>query len=213
MIGFNILISGVRTGIAALAIGYIYFLIRFRKFKLIFFTLLSISILAVVVQTNDDLSDLFASFTDVSGTKSNVQGSSISLRLDQLEGAIHEIKGVELVGKGYGWNSYYQLKNGEHPTLIAFESLVFVVLCNSGIIGALIWIIFFVLLFRLQRNILKAKQDIFLMDSFVIVYAAYAVGTGEYGYIQIFAIYYTFFLAYLLNNQQLNLIAPEKLND
>ncbi|HEY3388164.1 MAG TPA: O-antigen ligase family protein, partial [Prolixibacteraceae bacterium] len=135
LIGFNILISGVRTGIAALAVGSIYFLIRYRKFKLIIFALLFVSVFAIVIQSNEDLSKLFASFTDVSGTNSEVKGSSISMRLDQLQGAIHEINGIELVGKGYGWNSYYISKHGDHPVLLAFESLVFVVLCNNGIIG------------------------------------------------------------------------------
>lgn len=210
LIGLNILISGVRTSIAALAIGSVYFLVRIKNFKLLIFAILFISIFSVVVQSNDDLSSLFASFVDVSGTASNVQGSSISMRLDQFDGAIHEIKGVEFAGKGYGWSGYYQLKHGDHPKLLAFESLVFVVLCNSGFIGVLIWIIFFILLFRLQRNILKAKQDVFLMDAFVIIYAAYATGTGEYGYIQLFAFYYTYLLAYLFYCQEKNVCAKYK---
>lgn len=202
LIGFNILTAGVRTGIAALAIGFLYFLFRIRNFKLILSTLLLLIIMSVVVQTNDDLSNLLASFTDVSGTNNSVKGSSISMRLEQLVAAIDEIKGVELVGKGFGWTNYYLSTNQSHPILLSFESLIFIVLCNSGIIGIFIWIIFFILLFRIQRNILKSKQDIFLMDTIIIVYSAYAVGTGEYGFIQQFSFYYTYLLAYLFNLQR-----------
>jgi len=201
-IGFNILISGVRTGIAALTIGFAYFLIRYRKTKLLIWTFVLLSGFIIVIKSNDNLSSLFSTFTDVSGSIEDIKGSSISMRLYQLQGAIEEIKGYEIIGKGYGWNSYYQSLHGEHPTLLAFESLIFIVLCNSGIIGSLIWIIFFMLLFRLNRKILELKIDIFLIDTFIIVYAAYAIGTGEYGYIQIFALYYTFLLAYVYNKQQ-----------
>ncbi len=201
LISFNILISGVRTGIAALAIGFFYYFIRYRNFKVIGWGIALILILALVVQSNDDLMNLFASFVDISGTKSSVQGSSIALRLEQLQGTLNEINTHFLVGKGYGWNNYYLSTHLTHPVILAFESLVFVVLCNSGILGACVWITFIWLLYRLHRSILKAKDDYYLMDVLVLVYIAYAIGTGEYGYIQFFAIYHSFLLAYLFNNQ------------
>jgi hypothetical protein len=195
---FNLLISGVRTGIAALIIGFIYFIIRNRQIKIVLSGIALVSLSYFVINSNKDLSNLFKSFTDVSGTKSNVEGSSILMRLVQLQGAISEISGSEMVGKGYGWNDYYISKYGDHPILLAFESLIFVVLCNSGIIGMFIWIIFFISLFKLHRNYLKNRQDIFLMDTFLIIYIAYSIGTGEYGYIQIFSVYYVFLIASLI---------------
>jgi len=85
LLGFNIFISGVRTGIAALTIGFIYFLIRNRNIKLVLITILTITALSLIVQSNESLSNLFASFTDVSGQKSNVSGSSITMRLVHLQ--------------------------------------------------------------------------------------------------------------------------------
>jgi hypothetical protein len=202
LIGFNILISGVRTGIAALTIGFIYFLIRNRNIKLIILTLIAVTAIALVVQSNEELSNLFTSFTDVSGQKSDVSGSSITMRLDQLQGAINEIEGNELTGKGYGWTGYYMSLNGTHPVILAFESLIFMVLCNSGYLGLMVWILFFFFLFLLNRKILALKTDIFLMDTFIMVYAAYATGTGEYSYMPFFAFFYSFLLGYLLSNQQ-----------
>lgn len=66
--------------------------------------------------------------------------SSIALRLEQLQGTLNEINTHFLVGKGYGWNNYYLSTHLTHPVILAFESLVFVVLCNSGILGACVWI-------------------------------------------------------------------------
>lgn len=199
IICFNILTSGVRTGIAALVIGFVYYLIRRRSFKLIILESILVIALVIVVQSNKELSNLVNSFVDVSGQESDVQGSSISMRLIQFRGALEEIKGHELFGKGYGWTTYYMAMYGDHPILLAFESLLFVILCNNGYIGLLIWIFFFILLYRLHRNILDNKADILLMDTFVIIYLAYAIGTGEYGYLQFFSIFYSFQLSYLYN--------------
>jgi hypothetical protein len=211
LIGFNILISGVRTGIAALAIGFIYYLVSYRNIKLIILTLVALLVMIIVIQSNESLSNLFTSFTDISGQKSDVSGSSISMRLNQLQGTINEIQGNEWAGKGYGWTGYYMSSNGVHPVILAFESIVFMVLCNSGFVGAFIWIIFFLLLYLLNRKILTLKIDIFLMDTLIVVYAAYSIGTGEYGYMTFFAIFYSFLLAYLLKNEKYEIHAAQNI--
>ena len=119
------------------------------------------------------------------------------MRLDQLQGSLKEIKDHPMVGKGYNWNGFYRLKYGDHPVILAFESLIFIVLCNSGYLGAAIWIIFFLLLLRVHRRSLRKKENIFLVDALVIVYGAYAIGTGEYGYLSFFALYHVFLILYL----------------
>jgi len=210
---FNLLTSGVRTGIAALMIGAVYYFFRNMHFKMILYTALLVIVSYTVISSNNDLSNLASSFSDFSGEKSDVKGSSISMRLNQLSGSFKEIRGHELVGKGYSWNSYYQLKHGDHPVLFAFESLIFVVLCNSGIIGIFIWSIFFILLFRLQRKKLKFKKDIFLMDVFVLVFIAYAIGTGEYKYLEIFSLFYTLLLLNLIRYNKNDKINKNKKNE
>lgn len=206
ILGFNIFISGVRTGIAALTIGFIYFLIRNRNIKLVLITLLIITALSLIVQSNESLSNLFASFTDITGQNSNVSGSSISMRLNQLQGSLDEISGDELVGKGYGWTGFYLSSYGVHPVILAFESLIFMVLCNSGFLGLMVWILFFFLLFQVNRKILNSYADIYLMDTFIIIYAAYSTGTGEYGYMPFFAFFYSFQLGYLISTRQSEMV-------
>lgn len=201
LILFNMLISGVRTGIAAVALGGFYFLIRYRKFKLILASIALIAVAAIVINSNEDLSNLFASFTDVSGQNSDVSGSSIPMRINQFNGALKEMEGHELVGKGYEWSAYYQMLYGEHPVLLAFESLVFTVLCNSGIMGVLIWAAFFVMLFHVQRKIVKTKSSVYAMDAFVIIFLSYSIGTGEYGYLKFFSTFYAFLLGILRANE------------
>lgn len=205
LIAFNVLISGVRTGIATLLIACTYYLFMIRNFKAFFYGALLVLLGYTTISTNPDLSNIFTSFIDIKGTKSDVKGSSISMRVEQLEGVFNEIRGNELFGKGYGWTTYYQSLNGDHPVILAFESLIFVVLCNNGLIGLLIWIIFFLLLFKLHRKLIKSKNDILFLDILVIVYLAYSIGTGEYGYMPIFTIYYSYLFAYLLYHQKLQI--------
>jgi hypothetical protein len=192
---FNIFISGVRTGIVALGIGFSYFLFKEKKIKII----LSICIIIFfIISNNEDLSNIFNSFIDVNGDKSSIYGSSISMRLNQVEGVFQEISGLKLfTGKGYDWSDYYLLNYGTHPTILSFESFVFSALCNSGLIGIGLWLIFFSLLFRLQRKMLSVKTDIHLMDTMIFVYIGYIIGTGDYNYLFPFAIYYTFLMSIL----------------
>jgi hypothetical protein len=200
---FNLLISGVRTGIASLSIVGIYYLFMNRNYKTFFFATILVFSGYLIISTNQDLSNIFSSFTDVKGTKSDVGGSSISMRLEQLEGVFKEIKHNELFGKGYSWTAYYQSIKGDHPVILAFESLVFVILCNNGFIGLFLWSIFFLLLFKLNRKIVQVKTDILFLDMLVLVYLTYAIGTGEYGYLPIFSIYYSFLFAYIFYHQRL----------
>lgn len=197
LLGFNLLFSGVRTGIVVLIIGYVYFIFMNRRFKIAGYGLFFFIFLYIIISLNTDLANLFYSFFDIYGTEGYAKGSSIALRFDQLQGVFNEIKGFELLGKGYGWHNYYISKFGDHPTIVAFESLLFIVLTDSGIIGICIYIVFFSMLFRLHRNLLEFKMDVILLDSFVIVYIAYTIGTGEYGFIQIFSLLYTFLLSSL----------------
>jgi len=203
LLGFNVLISGVRTGIATLVIVGIYYLFMKRDFKIFFIASIVVLSGYLIISANQDLSNIFNSFTDVKGNKSDVEGSSIALRIEQLEGCFKEIRGIELFGKGYGWTTYYMSIKESHPIILAFESLLFVIICNHGYLGLFIWIIFFCLLFKLNRKMIKLKNDILFLDIIILVYLIFALGTGEYGYLQIFSIYYSFLFSYLFYHQRI----------
>ena len=197
LLGLNVIVSGVRTSIAALIVGMFYFLIMNKKITQIAIASIFIIVSYFAIINNPDLSNLFASFTDVQGNKSDVNGSSIQARLEQLNGSITEVRGHELVGKGYNWHGYYLMEHGKHPVIWSFESLLFVIICDNGFLGILVYIIFFFLLLSVQRQFLKSRENILLMDLLVIFYFAYSGGTGDYGYMAFFAIYYIFLMQYL----------------
>jgi hypothetical protein len=208
-VGFNILISGVRTGIATMAIAFFYYMLQKRNWKIFAFTFIAAIIAFFVIESNESLSNLFSSFTDVTGKKSEVKGSSITMRLNQLQGAFDEIEDHLLVGKGYNWSNSYLAVNEVHPVLLGFESLIFIVLCNHGLVGIGIWVTFFILLFRTQRKMELSRDDVLLMDCMVIIFFSYAILTGEYGYLSFFAAYYVFLMSWLIHSESEQLVEDE----
>lgn len=199
---YIVVISGVRTGIAALLITVVYFLIMNRKFKYFMWGGIVILVLLVVVNSNDMLHQFFLSFIDIKGTSSDVAGSSVSMRLNQLQGVIDEIKHNPFTGHGYGWTDFYSVQYGSHPVMLGFESLIYSILCNSGFIGMGGWILFFILLVRLNGNFLKVRENRILMNTLIVFYVGYCIGTGDYSYQQYFAIFYSFLLSYLYQSEK-----------
>ncbi len=204
LFAFNLLISGVRTGIAALIIGCIYIIIASRKLKLLLLGIIVVSLFYCVIKLDSDVNAIFASMIDVSGDKYDMHGSSIPMRLNQLDGTIAEIQQNGFwAGKGYGWTNYYFKTYGVHPVIGCFESLIFYALLNSGVLGAICWSIFFLLIFRSNRKHITSKQDVFLLDAYTIIYISYAIGTGEYGYLAFFSLFYTLLYADIFSNNKL----------
>ncbi len=186
----DMLLCGVRSVIVATSVVGLFYLFYLRKFK-IFFTFLMIGgALWIITTFSPWLSNYLGSIFDEGS--SNVSGSSLEMRLSQLEGCFVEIKDAFLEGKGFGWVGYYLSQNEGHPTILHFESLIFVVICNSGMVGVLLWFVMGTII--LKYNNRRIRPIAALLHSLFIFYIAYACITGEYGYMQYFIIFYILML-------------------
>ncbi len=183
----NLVLCGVRSAMVALFVSFIYFLVANHKGKMIFAVLFFALICYCIINSNEVLSEHFNSM-NINNTD-NVTGSSIDARLMQLKGTFNEIKDCFLIGKGYCWHQYYMSIHKTHPTILAFESLIFVALCNGGIIGLLLWILFIINTMRFNKRNLQREQYITL-NSMLLGYFAYVCVTGDYGYLKFFMIMY-----------------------
>ena len=114
--------------------------------------------------------------------------------MSQMEGCLIEIKNNPLFGKGYGWTGYYEKNFGDHPIMLAFESLAYVVLCNSGFVGVIIWIVFIAMYLKKAKLFLKNKDLCNSAITLMVYYVAYSMITGEYGYMKFLVLFYTFIL-------------------
>jgi len=198
LIIINMIICGVRSTILASLIGLIYYIFAIKKFKLLIITTLFTLISYIIIINNSELSNILSVFIEGGANNSTIKGSSIELRMSQLFGSFDEIKYCFLQGKGYGWNGYYMIQNGAHPVLLGFESLVFIIFTNSGLIGIFLWIGFIYAVLNTNRKILLNRNHILIIDVLLITYIAFACFTGEYGYMRIFMIFYVLMLAFLM---------------
>lgn len=197
----NALLHGVRSTIITIFATTCYFLYKHKNFKLILTTCIIFSIIALIISQNQALSDYVLSITDINSKKTAVTGSSLDMRIEQLNGAIKEINNSQLVGKGYAYNLYYYETQGNHPVLLAFESLIFVVLCNYGYIGVVIYILTVFLYFR---NLSKYINDIngkIILQCLYICFLIYTLFTGLGSYMKYFMIIYiTIYSTYFSNS-------------
>lgn len=182
------LFCGVRSCIGGLVVAVAFYLLMSRNIKVGVLTLVLGLIVYNIVLKMPGLSDYLSSITDINNTQGNVSGSSVEMRLDQLNGCLVEIRNNPILGKGYGWDGWYKSNFGDHPVILSFESLIFVILCDNGFLGFVIWGI---LIYMVVRNNKKFHLiDTAIANSLLVFYIAYSCITGEYGYMQYFLIFY-----------------------
>lgn len=200
LIGINLMVSGVRTGLLTTGVIMILYVLSTRNSKVLIKSLLGIAALIIILSLASDLFfDYLTSAFQIFG-KSEIKGSSASMRIDQLAGSFNEIEGVELVGKGYGWTRHYLSSVGSHPVILAFESLLFVIICDNGLIGVFIWLLFAIMFYFNHFNNFSPKNRS-LLNLFVLIYFLFSSVTGEYDYMQFFVVYYTFLATYLRKHE------------
>lgn len=190
-----IVTSGIRTPLVAIGLTLIVALINLKNKKLaIIVSFLFVLGLFIVPLISPTLSEYLGSAL---GTEdSTTSGSSISMRIDQFLGCFDVIKDNMVFGNGYCWTSVYLSKYSQHPVLLCFESLAFSVLCNDGIMGALIWAFFVCYYFVMVKKNFKNRELQTLYLSLFAFFIFFALITGEYGYMHYFMLYYSVSLGF-----------------
>lgn len=187
-----IFLCGIRSPIAALLATILAFLFFIHKTKLMvqvgFIATIGYLIIMSIPELSYYVSSIFSDRQALEG------GSNLEMRMKQFEGCLYEIKDNPLFGNGYKWVDFYKEQYGDHPVLLAFESLVFVVLCNCGFVGIVIWTFFLFRLFLNTKNLIKSKNDMVCLLSLVVYYLAYTIITGEYGYMKFLILFYVLIL-------------------
>ena len=190
--------SGIRTPMVTLVVSVTIYALCLRKFKVFFciivFTILGVEIISKIPELAGTVESIFDSGKDV-------QGSSFNVRLSQFYGCLDEIESCPWFGKGYGWTTYYLSQNETHSVILAFESLVFVLLCNWGVLGCILFVYGY---FRFTKNSIKLMPDMeskSVIVTFVATFLTYCILTGDYHYTIMFMIIYTMII---VNNCDLN---------
>ena len=187
-----IITSGVRTPIVALSITYFAMLLYMRNFKIFLYSILFIGVIIVLIsilypESIDYILSIFNS------DSSNIGGSNLSMRLDQMNGCFDIIRYDILTGKGYGWTALYNSIKGAHPKALWFESLIFVILVNTVVLGFLIWGVFIYKYYKYITNTFKYSFDRAIMLSLIFYYLIYCSITGDFG-MNYFLLYFVILL-------------------
>ena len=186
----DIIVCGVRSVIFATFFAILILLMQSRSYKLLLATVIGGAILYAFIAFSPTLNNYIGSI--FAGNDSSFRGSTLTMRLAQFDGCLHEIQYSFIEGKGFGWTNYYLTHFDSHPTILYFESLVFYILCNSGIIGVILWISMGTLIVR--YNNWSGQAVAALLNSLFAFYIVFALITGEYGYMQYFIIFYILML-------------------
>lgn len=184
--------SGIRTPLIAFFIATVTYLFFIRNFK-VAALIIVLGIAGMLVISS--IPELRGTIVSIYDKKSDVDGSSIDMRLNQLEGCFKEISDCALMGKGYEWSMYYIGKNGSHPTILSFESVVFRVLCNWGVLGLLLYIFSYFRLSVRTFKMLPNQDSKALSLAFIFAFLAYCVGTGDYQYTTLFMLFFSLFIS------------------
>lgn len=181
---------GVRTPIAALFVTLLFILLYYRKYKyFVYASALLFMFFYVLPFFSTELVEYADSIIN-SSNEINTKGSSLEMRLNQFNGCLDIVKDSLFFGKGLGWTGWYLSRYEFHPQALCFESLLFSVLCNMGLIGIIYWIALgFTVCRTIRKNIIE-KSNRAILYSLFVYYLAYVGITGDYGYIPQFLLFY-----------------------
>lgn len=195
-----ILVSGTRTPIGALGVTGLFIILYLRKFKFFIYGLTAFIVVIYGTQMiSSEAGEYMASI--ISSDDSNTRGSSITMRLEQLEGCLDIVKNDFLFGKGYGWSNWYNVTYGTHPKALWFESILFTVLVNTGVLGLILW---GAVIRGYYKYISLKIKDTYTRTIFLalfLYYLVYSLITGDFG-INYFLIFYVVLLGLLSQIQQ-----------
>ena len=188
---FLMVVGGVRTILVAMFVTIFVYLLQNKKVKYAFYSLFFFVAAYNVLSFFPELFSYVSSVSDVNSK--DVSGSSIALRLRQLQGSMDISSDNPLFGLGHGWTSEYLRNKGSHPVCLHFESLLFMIICNYGFCGFIMWGVFIYLYIDGNKKYVRSSR--ILLNSLMVLYVSFSCITGEYGYMKYFLLFYVLMLA------------------
>lgn len=197
------IISGSRSTILPLFLIPVIDLLYHKKEKLILYILGFIVIIPIIISfVPSKYQSTFKSLFFFWQNNNNISGSSLDLRLEQLNFCFRIIEDSPILGKGFGYIRDFGSKFTE---MFGYESFLFQTLVENGILGS---IIFFGLFWTLTKYLYKQCKNRYQKAqslSLCICYSICIFLTGiSYSTFSFFIILY-FMTLYSLRNQNISL--------
>jgi hypothetical protein len=189
LVMINLLICGVRSGIFAFFAGLLVFFTRSssRSILILFSCVLFLFLIGIDTSIFGQYQPYVDSIVHFADTEKNIRGSTVQSRLSQLDGAVNLwVNGGLIVGKGFGWCANYYATKGDHPAVLGFESIVYIVIIDSGVLGIILWTWLFYSFFRLNHlyshnRDVKFNINYRIIESLIVSFIVFLTATGIFG--------------------------------
>ena len=141
----------------------------------------AIFILTIIAMQNKTVREVYESnikttilfWDDNLANEKGVTGSSLGMRIEQTEALFGIVGSYIIQGRGYGYMKEYAKKYEGKTDIRSFESIIFQVIVESGVLGLIIWFLFFLKLY--QRTSIRGNRDVLV---FHIMYLSSLLLTG-----------------------------------
>lgn len=180
-------LTGTRSAIVAAGIGFglYYAIISGKKLPLYIVLLVGIFyIFEIDTYINSDKGSLLYAVTHIFEQNDEIGGSSVELRLQQLNGTFDmvfsEIQTC-LFGKGTNWCYKYSDLHGLHPVLAGFESILFKWPIEYGIVGFMLFLsVVFIKQFYIFNTNFKMTKGVLFFKCSIVSFLIFTIMTGHY---------------------------------
>jgi len=181
---FGVFICGCRTVwmSAALSIAC-YSMWAFKLNRNVMYGIVALILLVIAYNTVPAVEEKVNQVTDAFVEDSETKGSSIQMRIIQYASVLIRIEGNEWLGLGKGyWGNAYAEDPESIRDILGVESVILSYLLERGIIGLVLWVFFYTIIFRyFKKNRKKRKKITGLGASILVLYLIFSIGTGELG--------------------------------
>jgi hypothetical protein len=119
-----------------------------------------------------------------SNSSSEIQGSSVESRTIQYAYMITDLGNKILIGHGKGYIKFDNDKNGEHPIMHGYESIVLKEVTEIGLVGLSFFIIWYFKIYRLLKEIAAKCNNLRRKDFVKYLFLTYLISlllTGDWG--------------------------------
>lgn len=154
----NAILCGSRTILLSALIGVGLTLLKSSPKKIIQYTvigLLSAMIALNIASQNkkyqiyvDTIEATLFFWNQEKSDNIEIKGSSVELREKQLAETFRLIQNDLFTGLGQGWIDNDYQKNGQHPIMLGFESIIYRKVIETGLVGFIIWLIFYLRIYQ-----------------------------------------------------------------
>lgn len=157
----NVVLAGSRASLIATLLFIVLSSLRENKKSVFVFCFLLIPLMFIVANKEvvNNVSSTFRNmvFFWEKDSSSDIQGSSVESRTLQLAYMVSDLGNKIAIGHGLGYVNYTMKKDGDHPIMHGYESIVLMKVTEVGLVGLFLFIMWYYYLYQLcSRAIMKS---------------------------------------------------------